>query len=217
MSPSAVKMLGRLGKTGALILAIALNLAIFSLAPLLIHTAGLEKGPKEDLLTAFLPVRPTPPPMEEEKPPPPKKEPPKMKLKKLKMAPMRTPQIRLETPQLDLEINPKLTTGVAIPALGPSRFEMGDVDRAPMITARIPPPYPYLARRRGLQGAVTIRFLVDLKGKVQHLEIVNAKPTGVFEDSVLKTVSRWRFKPGMKEGEPVETWVETTIRFKLER
>ena len=62
-----------------------------------------------------------------------------------------------------------------------------------------------------------MRFLVDRQGGVRNLEVIKAKPAGVFEETVLKTVGRWRFAPGVKDGEPVETWVETIIRFKLER
>jgi protein TonB len=90
------------------------------------------------------------------------------------------------------------------------------VDRAPVVTSRVPPTYPYRARRRGIEGAVTVRFLVDRRGEVQGLTIVDSRPPGVFDQAVRDTVTRWRFRPGLKDGEAVETWVQTTIRFRLE-
>lgn len=89
-------------------------------------------------------------------------------------------------------------------------------DQPPMVTAQIPPPYPFLARRRGIEGWVRVRFLVDRQGQVRELTIVKAQPPGVFEDTVRRTLPRWRFRPGVKDGRPVDTWVETVIRFKLE-
>jgi protein TonB len=37
----------------------------------------------------------------------------------------------------------------------------------------------------------------------------------VFEDSVLQTLPSWKFSPGKVVGEPVSSWVVTTIRFEL--
>jgi periplasmic protein TonB len=168
--------------------------------------------------TLFRPVRifmPTHTPQPKEEPPPPEKPPPKTEITQMKMQQLKTPPVELEKPQLDFEVNPRLGLGLALPPPGPARYELGQVDRAPMIASQLPPPYPYTARRRGIEGAVKIRFLVDEQGHVQHLEILEARPSGVFEESVLRTVPRWRFRPGRKDGQPVATWVETTIKFEL--
>lgn len=168
--------------------------------------------------TFFHPVRilmPTHAPQPKEEPPPPEKPPPKTEITQMKMQRLKTPPVELERPQLDFEVNPRLGLGLALPPPGPARYELGQVDRAPMITSRLPPPYPYSARRRGVQGFVKVHFLVDEKGRVRHLEIKDAKPAGIFEETVLRTVPRWRFRPGRKDGQPVATWVETTIKFEL--
>jgi protein TonB len=39
----------------------------------------------------------------------------------------------------------------------------------------------------------------------------------MFEEIVIKTIKEWRFKPGKKEGKAVETWIKTSIEFKLEQ
>jgi protein TonB len=117
---------------------------------------------------------------------------------------------------LDLDLAPSLAGTLALAPPPPSRFTLGQVDQPPMVTAQIPPPYPFLARRRGIEGWVRVRFLVDRQGQVRELTIVKAQPPGVFEDTVRRTLPRWRFRPGVKDGRPVDTWVETVIRFKLE-
>jgi protein TonB len=60
-----------------------------------------------------------------------------------------------------------------------------------------------------------LRFIVNEKGRVKHINIIKSHPRGIFEDAVINCVSKWRFKPATVEGIKVKTLVETTIRFKL--
>jgi periplasmic protein TonB len=196
--------------------ALACNLIIFGAASFLLRGEPQRSQLETYHISAFLPPTPPPPPEEEEKPPPPP--PPKpLKLQKLKTAPLPRAQPQLDMPQLELELAPGLSLGPVLAPPGPPPLPPGPSEREPMIRAQLPPPYPYLARRRGIQGAVTVRFMVDAEGRVRRLSIVKAEPEGVFEESVLKTVPRWRFAPGIKEGRPADTWVETVIRFKLDK
>ena len=58
--------------------------------------------------------------------------------------------------------------------------------------------------------------MVDEQGRVDKVDIVAAKPQGVFEQSVLHCVGSWRFKPATVKGLVVKAQVEQTITFKLE-
>jgi periplasmic protein TonB len=103
------------------------------------------------------------------------------------------------------------------PAGTRTRFGIHEVDEKPMSLAALKPDYPFKAKRMGIEGFVTVQFLVNREGRTQDLRIVAAEPAGVFDQAVTKTVPRWRFKPGKKAGQPVDTWVEMTIRFELGR
>jgi protein TonB len=46
--------------------------------------------------------------------------------------------------------------------------------------------------------------------------VLDARPPGIFEDAVKRTVPQWRFSPGKIEGRPVAAWVVTTIQFNLD-
>ena len=169
------------------------------------------------------------PPLEEEeprrrkKPPPPQERP---KPRRLTLDQPRSPQAKPPAPQielagLDLEINPKLVSGLSLdppPAVlsPPAEFEIGQVDDEPRVIHQTPPVYPFSARRRGISGQVVVRFLVDVEGRVGRLAFVKAEPPGVFEESVRQAVSRWRFSPGLYQGRPVPTWVVLPISFRLE-
>lgn len=125
-------------------------------------------------------------------------------------------EARIET---DFELKPLPSTPQApAPALSrPDFYRVGELDREPSSATRMEPVYPFLARRRGIEGAVDVRFFVTRQGRVAGLEIVKATPPGYFEKAVRDTVSGWRFQPGMVGGEKVKTLVETTIVFKLGR
>ena len=96
-------------------------------------------------------------------------------------------------------------------------FEIGEIDGPLIPVVKIPPPYPFRARRMGIEGSVRIEFLVNEKGNVEKLKILDANPPNIFEQSVKRTVLSWRFKPGTLEGEPVKVRAMTTIRFSLDK
>ncbi|MBW1781945.1 MAG: energy transducer TonB [Deltaproteobacteria bacterium] len=96
-----------------------------------------------------------------------------------------------------------------------TRFGLNEVDQKPVSIATLRPPYPFRARRMGIEGYVVVQFLVDREGTPRDVSIVDAKPGDIFNQAVRRTVPRWRFKPGKKAGRPVDTWVKMTIRFDL--
>ncbi|MBU0991447.1 MAG: TonB family protein [Proteobacteria bacterium] len=130
--------------------------------------------------------------------------------------------------RLPFQLNPKLASGpqtFSVPSLDRislnapginGAYGVNDLDGPLTPLVRIPPMYPIRAKRLGIEGSVNVQFLVNSEGNVAHVEILSAEPEGLFETSVINCVSKWRFKPGTVEGNPVNTWAETTIRFELE-
>jgi TonB family protein len=94
-------------------------------------------------------------------------------------------------------------------------FESYQLDQPPQAVVKIPPPYPYQARERGVEGEVQVRMLVQQDGSVRDVFIVDARPQGVFEETVKKSLQQWRFSPGKIDGRTVTAWVVTTIHFDL--
>jgi len=89
------------------------------------------------------------------------------------------------------------------------------VDEPPKTRRRVLPQYPNRARERGIEGYVTLKLKVSSGGDVSSVRVVEAKPKGVFEQVAVASVQQWQFDPGMYEGQPVETWVNQTVRFRL--
>lgn len=95
-------------------------------------------------------------------------------------------------------------------------FSVGQLDGPLAVLTKPPPAYPPAAKRRNIEGWIRVKFLVDEHGQVGQISVLAAEPEGIFEQSVLRCVSHWRFKPGTVKGTAVKTLVEQTVTFKLE-
>lgn len=213
--------------TGAIIFSLILNLAFFSLLPQLIaKTPG-----KPDHLEAFNMVdvirikrEDVPPKKREIKKPEAEKKPDKKPVQK----PILHQQVVKKLPTLPFQLNPKLPAGPGTLPTYPLKmaafdfsgfkesYSVGDLDGPLTPLAQVPPVYPMRAKRMGIEGWVNVKFLVTEQGLVDQVEVIESEPEEIFDQSVYRCVSAWRFKPGTVQGEAVKTWVQTTIRFQLE-
>jgi protein TonB len=199
----------------ALAFALLVNGLLFFLLPLM-----AQKGPTLPDMTEPVTVNLVRVP--EQEPPPPEEEPPVPEMETPQEIPeFFTPDLfRPEVQPLEMdpipfriELNPKLMSG---PPVALKRFyEAAELDQPPRPLAKMPPLYPYKAKRLEIEGFVKVKFLVDEQGTVSSVSVLDSSPEGVFEDSVLQTLPSWKFSPGRILGEPVSSWVVTTIRFEL--
>lgn len=94
-------------------------------------------------------------------------------------------------------------------------FTIGDLDSPLTVLVRIPPDYPAQAKNKGIEGWVRVRFLVDESGYVSNAVVMEGNPPDIFDRSVIRCVSGWRFQAGTVDGVRVKIWAETTIWFDL--
>jgi protein TonB len=76
-------------------------------------------------------------------------------------------------------------------------------------------PYPADARRAGVEGRVVLLLRIDARGAVTAVRVVEA-PAPSLAAAALDGARRFRFTPGLAEGEPVETEIRFTYTFLLE-
>jgi TonB family protein len=93
-------------------------------------------------------------------------------------------------------------------------FSLADLDRAPTPTFQPAPEVPGRLRNRAAGVLVTVEFIVTTKGTVVDAVVVKSDNTD-FDDTALKTVKRWKFRPGYKRGKTVNTRMQQPIRFKV--
>ncbi|MDE0444121.1 MAG: energy transducer TonB [Gammaproteobacteria bacterium] len=70
---------------------------------------------------------------------------------------------------------------------------------------KVVPIYPDRAIKEGIEGHVLLEFVVTETGAVRDALVVEAKPSGVFEQAALQAVAKFKYKPRIVGGEPVET------------
>jgi TonB family protein len=86
---------------------------------------------------------------------------------------------------------------------------------APVPIQREAPAYPEAVRAMGIEGTVEVALTVLRDGSVGWVRVVRASPRGYFEQAASEGVRRWRFRPAMAGGEPVECRMRTRVRFAL--
>lgn len=74
--------------------------------------------------------------------------------------------------------------------------------------------YTEEARKKKINGNCLITLVVDERGMPQIPKIARSLDTGL-DFNALYAVSRYRFKPAMRDGEPVPVWIVIEVTFKI--
>ena len=187
---------------------LAVTILLFLLMEKLIESdrTPYSEPPKGELLS-FVRLLEEPPPVTKEPP----KKPPEVKL---------PPD--LDPPQLPpIETCEKAGCGTAVvppPADPPKVIPNGaatDGEFLPIM--KVAPEYPRGAASRGIEGYVLLEFTVTSLGSVRDPVVVDASPPGVFERAATAASLKFRYKPRVLNGQPVDVrGVRNVIRFELE-
>jgi protein TonB len=102
------------------------------------------------------------------------------------------------------------------PPARPKTMGSEEVDDPPRGLALRRPAYPASARRRGLEGFVTVKLLIDEEGRVQQVEVLEVEGHAGFRQAVTRVANLWRFTPPRHRGRRVRVWAVKKVRFDLE-
>ena len=89
------------------------------------------------------------------------------------------------------------------------------VDEKPQASYRPQMEYPSSARKRGIEGHVTVNLLINTQGQVEKVKLLEGVPTGVFDLVAMNNVQNWQFEPARYKGKSVKIWVRQRISFNL--
>jgi len=78
---------------------------------------------------------------------------------------------------------------------------------------RVQPSYPALARQARIQGQVVLRAMISRAGAIENLEVLSGHP--MLAPAAVDAVRRWRYRPYVLNGEPVEVETQVTVNFVL--
>ena len=69
---------------------------------------------------------------------------------------------------------------------------------------KVPPIYPRRAQERGIEGCVMLEFTVTKVGSVKEPYVVWSQPSGIFDRAALRSAMKFKYKPQIRDGEPIE-------------
>ena len=88
-------------------------------------------------------------------------------------------------------------------------------ERPPGVVRQVPPKYPDLATRAGLEGTVWVKIWVDKVGRPRKA-VVQKSDALIFNEPATEAAMQWVFTPAMMKNGPVSVWVSIPFRFKLQ-
>ena len=98
--------------------------------------------------------------------------------------------------------------------IGGGVFRAGGGVSAPQVIYRVEPEYTDEARKAKYQGTVVISCVVDIHGVIRNIRVIRSLGLGLDEKAV-EAVRQWKFRPGMKNGVPVNVKVQMEVTFRL--
>lgn len=99
-----------------------------------------------------------------------------------------------------------------IPPTPPGVFDLSKVSKAPVPTHQVRPNFPKELLPAGIGGDATILFTVRKDGSVTDVLVVKATDAS-FGTAASEAVSKWKFRPGLVDGAPVDCRLMVPIKF----
>jgi TonB family protein len=97
---------------------------------------------------------------------------------------------------------------------GGGAYRVGGGVSAPAVLFKVEPEYSEEARKAKFQGTVVLSIVVDPSGKARDVRVI--RPLGLgLDEKAIEAVMKWRFKPGLKDGNPVPVQATVEVNFRL--
>ncbi|MFZ1133895.1 MAG: energy transducer TonB [Candidatus Korobacteraceae bacterium] len=84
---------------------------------------------------------------------------------------------------------------------------------APVAVSKVDPAYPADALRDNVEGTVTLYAVIHTDGTVSGIKVLNSVDPRL-DAAAARALSRWQFRPGTKNGDPVELEAVVQIPFR---
>lgn len=88
-------------------------------------------------------------------------------------------------------------------------FNYADVDTKPTPKKPVRVRFPSSVRKKGETSEIVLRFVVTKTGDVAKLTVVKFSDADMINPA-MESYERAKFNPGLKNGAPVDTWMEAT-------
>lgn len=99
---------------------------------------------------------------------------------------------------------------------GTDIVDMSELEKRPEAVSQVAPVYPAELRKAKIEGAVTIVCLVSAQGRVEEAQVENSSRPE-FEKPALDAIRKWKFRPGVKDGKDVATYLRYPFTFRISK
>lgn len=94
-------------------------------------------------------------------------------------------------------------------------YKIGAGVSAPQLILKQEPEYTDEARAAAYQGTVVLAVEIGTDGVARNMQIVRGLGLGLNEKA-MEAIGKWRFKPGMKDGQPVVVSANIEVNWRLQ-
>jgi len=103
-------------------------------------------------------------------------------------------------------VQPLATSGTSG---NPARLRVGGEVEAAKRLNLVTPVYPATVKAAGIQGTVILHAIIGMDGTPLSLRVMNSEIDPELTRAAVEAVSKWRYRPTLLNGQPIE--VDTTI------
>ncbi len=117
---------------------------------------------------------------------------------------------------MDVDVVNLAPTAKVDVSINSSGMSSGDGEYLPIV--KVAPIYPRRAQTRGITGYCIVEYVVTKTGSIRDPIPVDCQPEGVFERASLKAAEKFKYKPRVVDGEPIEVaGVQNKFTYELEQ
>lgn len=195
----------------ALIAAFAITAGLFYLMQSLIAGGeGAMSEPPRGSVLDFVRVKPEEVVQQKERkpqrPPEPEQPPPDMPQPQMQNESADTDAAGFDF-SADIQADTNLSGGVGL--------DTSDGEYLPIV--KVQAVYPRRALQRGIEGYVVVGFTVTKQGTVRDPYVIEAQPESIFDQAAMEAVLKFKYKPRVVNGEPVEVeGVQNRLTFAID-
>ncbi len=127
----------------------------------------------------------------------------------------------MDTPDVEVVVD-NMAINMAAPAGADVKIGLGgglgasDGEYLPIV--KVAPIYPRRATSRGIEGYCIVEYTVTKNGSIRDPQAIDCQPSGVFESASIKASEKFKYKPRVVDGEPIEVaGVQNKFTYTLEK
>lgn len=93
-------------------------------------------------------------------------------------------------------------------------YRVGGEVKAPAVIHKVEPEYTEEAKNEKVEGMVFLTTVIETDGTASDIRVMKSLNPGLDRKAV-EAVSKWRFRPGMRNGKPVRVRASIEVNFRL--